>query len=313
MSSPQQRTAAVAAHLAGGDPAAAAREYWQGRQAQSASPSQRLAGKVCIVTGAGSPRGIGRATCLRFAQEGAAAVVATDLDETNLPSLKADIEKLTGGKTRCIVRKVDASEEADVKGIVDTAMAEFGRLDVFFANGAIVGTPTHFKDVTAAQFLRTLKINTVSVFLALKYGSAAMQVTSAAKPRASGSIIATASVAGIRSGAGSTDYSASKAAVINIVQTGAWQLGRTGVRVNALCPGLIETGMTAPTFDAARARGSVSKIGQLNPLGRYGVPDEMAAVVAFLASDDASYVNGQAYVADGGLSSSHPVVPGKLG
>lgn len=124
-----------------------------------------------------------------------------------------------------------------MKALVDLAMKEFGRLDVFFANGAISGTPTHLKEINAEQFLRTLKINTVSVFLAVKYASAAMQVTSASKPNPNGSIICTASVAGLRSGAGSTDYSASKAAVVNIAQTAAWQLGRTGVRVNALCPG----------------------------------------------------------------------------
>jgi NAD(P)-dependent dehydrogenase (short-subunit alcohol dehydrogenase family) len=148
-----------------------------------------------------------------------------DLVDTNLPALKAEIERLTGGKTICVTVKADASDEAAVKALVDSTMAHFGRLDVFFANGAIVGTPTHFKDTTGEQFLRTLKINTVSVFLALKYASAAMQVTSAAKPTASGSIIGTASVAGIRSGAGSTDYSASKAAVINIMQSGYFGCG----------------------------------------------------------------------------------------
>ena len=216
------------------------------------------------MTGAGSKVGIGRTTCLRFAQEGAAAVVASgtflfafslylecslivyrdrarlcfltgclltclDLVDTNLPALKAEIERLTGGKTICVTVKADASDESSIKSLVDSTMAQFGRLDVFFANGAIVGTPTHFKDTTADQFLRTLKINTVSVFLALKYASAAMQVTSAAKPVPNGSIIGTASVAGIRSGAGSTDYSASKAAVINIMQSGLALVGKFGL------------------------------------------------------------------------------------
>jgi NAD(P)-dependent dehydrogenase (short-subunit alcohol dehydrogenase family) len=119
-------------------------------------------------------------------------------------------------------------------------------------------------------------------------------------------------VAGIRSGAGGMPYSASKAGVISIVQTGANQLGGTGVRINAVCPGLTETGMTQPMFDMARARGSEGKIGQLNPLRRAAGPQEIAEVALFLASDASSYVNGQAIAVDGGLSSSHPVVPGKL-
>ncbi len=123
-----------------------------------------------------------------------------------------------------------------------------------------------------------------------------------------GSIICTASVAGLRSGAGCLPYSASKAGVISLVQTAANQLSGTGVRINAICPGLIETGMTRPIFDQARARGSERKIGQLNPLRRAGAPEEIAQTALFLASDAASYVNGQAIAVDGGLSSSHPIV-----
>lgn len=103
-----------------------------------------------------------------------------------------------------------------------------------------------------------------------------MQETSSSKPHSGGSIILTASVAGLRSGAGSMDYSASKAAVVSLAQTAAWQLARTNVRVNAVCPGLIETGMTLPTFDMARERGTAGKIGQLNPMGRYGVAEEVS-------------------------------------
>eukprot|EP01035_Chromulina_nebulosa_P035098 gene35098-biopygen22904 len=127
-----------------------------------------------------------------------------------------------------------------------------------------------------------------------------------------GAIVLTASVAGIRSGAGSPAYSASKAGVINLAQVSAQQLSGANVRVNAICPGLTETGMTQFVFDRARERGTEGKIGQLNPLRRGAVPEEIAQVALFLASDDASYVNGQAIAVDGGLSSSHPVVPGKM-
>jgi NAD(P)-dependent dehydrogenase (short-subunit alcohol dehydrogenase family) len=131
-------------------------------------------------------------------------------------------------------------------------------------------------------------------------------------PQRRGSIVATASVAGIRSGAGGVPYSASKAGVINLVATCANQLAGSGVRVNAVCPGLTETGMTLPFFDYARARGTEAKLGQLNPLKRAAHAAEVAEVALFLAGDAASYVNGQAIAVDGGLSSSHPVVPGRM-
>ena len=114
-------------------------------------------------------------------------------------------------------------------------------------------------------------------------------------------------------GATGAPYSASKAGVINLAQTAANEFYGTGVRVNAICPGLIETGMTKPIFDGARARGNEDKIGQLNPLQRGGMPIEIAQAALFLASDDASYVNGQAIVVDGGLSTSHPFTPSRRG
>lgn len=160
--------------------------------------------------------------------------------------------------------------------------------------------------------MNMMRTNALSVFLAAKYASRAMLKTSAEKPHPQGSIIATASVAGLRSNAGPTDYSASKAAVINLMQTCAYQLVGTGIRCNAVCPGLIETGMTKTTYDAARSRGSEKKIGQINPLRRGGQPDEIARTVLFLASDEASYVNAQAWAVDGGLSGGLPFVPGKL-
>ena len=126
------------------------------------------------------------------------------------------------------------------------------------------------------------------------------------KARGGGSIVCTASVAGIRSGAGGVAYSASKAGVINLVKTAAAQLCDSNIRVNAICPGLIETGMTQGIYDMARAAGKETMIGQLNPLRRGGEPSEIAQVALFLASDESSYVNGHAMVVDGGLSISHP-------
>jgi NAD(P)-dependent dehydrogenase (short-subunit alcohol dehydrogenase family) len=208
-------------------------------------------------------------------------------------------------------RQFDAADEAAVEAVVREALSTYGRLDIFFANAGISSARVFWEE-TSENFMNVLRTNTLSVFLAAKHASRAMLKTSPEKPYPGGSIIATASVAGLRSNAGPTDYSASKAAVISLMQTCAYQLAGTGIRCNAVCPGLIETGMTRVTYDAARKRGSERKIGQLNPLQRGGQPDEIARAVLFLASEEASYVNAQAWAVDGGLSGGLPFVPGKL-
>jgi NAD(P)-dependent dehydrogenase (short-subunit alcohol dehydrogenase family) len=260
----------------------------------------RLQGKVAIVTGAAS--GIGRASAILFAQEGASVVIA---DRSSDVGATAETIRAAGG--RVVAVEADAGDEAAVASLVERAIKEFGGLDITYANAGIVGPHVPFLELSGADWQDVLRINLVGPFLAIKYSAKAF--LAASRP---GSIICTASVAGIRSGAGPTPYSASKAGVINLVQTTANQLAGTGIRVNAICPGLIETGMTKPVFDGARARGKEAKLGQLNPLRRYGVPTEIAGAALFLASDDSSYVNGQAIVVDGGLSSSHPVVPGRI-
>ena len=238
---------------------------------------QRLSGKVAIVTGAGS--GIGKATVELFRSEGA-TVVGADLSDG------ADM-------------RVDAGNEDDVRALVERVSKDHGRLDIVFANAGVSGGFASISEQTAADWAEILRINLIGPFLAIKYGALPMKTRG-------GSIICTASVAGLRSGAGGAAYSASKAGVINLVQTAAQQLCGSGIRVNAICPGLIETGMTRPIYDMARAKGQEQRIGELNPLGRGGQPDEIAGAALFLASDEASYVNGAALVVDGGLSSSHP-------
>ncbi|KAJ8655302.1 hypothetical protein O0I10_008991 [Lichtheimia ornata] len=267
--------------------------------------------QVCIVTGAGSLYGIGRATVYALAKRGPKVIYATDLTLESLEGLTKDVESKYPG-VQCICRAVNAAKTESVTAIIDEAVNTFGRLDVFFANaGVATGDPLLSED--EESFMRMMSINALSAFLACRYAGPAMKITGkGGKERSGGSIICTASVAGIRSGAGSPEYSASKAAVINLCQTSAFQYAGTDIRVNAICPGLIETGMTKGTFDYARARGSAHKIGQLNPTRRYGLPFEIANVVAFLASEEASYVNGQAIAVDGGLSASHPIVPGKF-
>src|SRR5271154_5319583 len=258
-----------------------------------------LQGKVALVTGAAS--GIGRASALLFASEGA-AVVALD----RAAEVEATVAAIRSAGGRAIALVADSSAEDAVAGAVDRAVGEYGGLDVCYANAGISGGLVPFFEETVERWTEVLKINLIGTFLAAKYAARAMV------PHRRGSIICTASVAGLRSGAGGMPYSASKAGVISLVQTAANQLAGTGVRINAICPGLIETGMTRPIFEQARARGTEHKLGQLNPLKRGAIPSEIAHVALFLASDDSSYVNGQAIAADGGLSSSHPVVPGKM-
>jgi NAD(P)-dependent dehydrogenase (short-subunit alcohol dehydrogenase family) len=260
---------------------------------------KRLEGKTALVSGAAS--GIGRASAILFAQHGASVVA---LDRADAVEETVAMIRQAGGRALALVR--DSAEEASVRDAIDTAVHEFGALDVCFANAGISGGLVPLQEQTPEHWSEVLKINLIGTFLAVKHAARVMT------PRQRGSIICTASVAGLRSGAGGSPYSASKAGVISLVQTTAWQLSGSGVRINAICPGLIETGMTRPIFEQARARGTDHRIGQLNPLRRAGAPVEIAQMALFLASDEASYVNGQAFAVDGALSASHPIVPPKM-
>lgn len=254
----------------------------------------RLAGKRAIVTGAGS--GIGRASALRFAQEGA-RILAVDRSADAVEETAAMV-RAEGGDA--IAMAADAGDEASVKAYVARALEAFGGLDAVYANAGISGGDVPLFEQDVSLWTEILRVNLIGPFLAIKHAGRHMV------GQGRGAIVCTASVAGLRSNAGGSPYSASKAGVISLVQTAANSMWGSGVRVNAVCPGLIETGMTKPVFEYARARGSEDKLGQLNPLRRYGLPHEIAAMAAFLASDDASYVNGQAIAVDGGLTSTLP-------
>ena len=254
-----------------------------------------LEGKIAIITGAGS--GIGRASAKRFASEGAQLVIA-DKSEGVHETARAIAE--AGGTVTAL--QLDAGSEGDVIKLVRTAIDTYGGLDVAFANAGISGGMPGIFDLTPEEWTEILRVNLIGPWLMVKHAGKAM-----ADQGRGGSIILTASVAGIRSGAGGPAYSASKAGVINLAKVSAQQLSETGVRCNAICPGLTETGMTKPTFDYAKEKDVMHKMGRLNPLRRAAQPEELSNVALFLASDQASYVNGQAIAVDGGLSSSHPV------
>ncbi len=254
-----------------------------------------LKGKRIVVTGAAS--GIGRAASLLAASQGA-AVVVVDVAE-DIDAVAAEI-RATGGDA--IASRADVSNEDEVKAFITLCVDEFGGIDGLYANAGIGGARKPFLELTTEDWQKTLSINTIGTFLCIKHVSTHLVA------QESGSIVCTASVAGLRANAGGVDYSASKAAIISIIQTVAYQLYATGVRVNAICPGLIETGMTAGMFASARDRGKEERIGQVNPMARYGLPGEIAEMACFLLSDAASYINGQAIPVDGGLSASHPWV-----
>jgi NAD(P)-dependent dehydrogenase (short-subunit alcohol dehydrogenase family) len=254
----------------------------------------RLDDKVAIVTGAAS--GIGRASAILFAREGARVVVVDNNAEGVIETTR--LIARDGGSVQPIIG--DVGWEEVVRGYVNDTLKAFGALDIVYANAGILGAATPLLEQTVEQWQQILHTNLLGPFLAIKHAAPHMI------KKGRGSIVLTASTAGLRAAAGNAPYSASKAGVISLAQTAANSLLGTGVRVNAICPGLIETGMTRELFEAARERGTADKIGQLNPLQRAGEPEEIAAMALFLASDESSYVNGQAVAVDGGLSSTLP-------
>lgn len=253
----------------------------------------RLAGKSVVITGAGS--GIGRAAAQLFAKEGGRLII---VDRSDSIHETAKLVSDAGGTVQAVT--ADAGSESDVKAFIDKAVSAYGKLDAIWANAGISGGLVPLLEQTVEQWQEILRINLIGPFLAIKHSMPHMI------KQGHGSIVCTASVAGLKSGASGHPYASSKAGVISLVQTTAYSLSGTGVRINAVCPGLIETGMTKPIFDNAKERGTAGKIGQLNPLKRAGQPHELAAMGLFLASDEASYVNGQAIPVDGGLTASMP-------
>ena len=253
-----------------------------------------FSGQVALVTGAAS--GIGRATARLLAGRGARVMLVDRAPEV-IETLELILSE--GGSADAML--TDCASDKGVAAMVGKTLSEFGRLDILHANAGVSGPLFPTPDVSAEDFAEILRINLIGPWLAIRDCLPHL-------PRG-GAIVVTASVAGLRAGAGGLPYSASKAGLINLVQTTASLLAGRGIRVNGVAPGLIETGMTAPVYEAARARDRGARIGQLNPLRRGGEADEVAQAVAFLASDAASYVNGQVLVVDGGLSASLPFAP----
>ena len=255
--------------------------------------TQRLQGKVAIVTGAAS--GIGEAIARRFVADGA-QVVAADLQDTRAQAL---VSSLDGETSYC---HCDVSSESDVSDLVDHAIKRFGRVDVMINNAGSVGPSGPIESVDVGAFDATLAVLLRSVFLGIKHVAPIM------KRQGSGSIVSTASVAGLRTGLGPHTYSAAKAAVIHLTRSVAMELGERGVRVNCICPGGIATPIFGKAFglDPEAADRAVPLMKQVlataQPLRRAGLPEDIANAAAWLASDESSFVNGHALVVDGGVT-----------
>jgi meso-butanediol dehydrogenase / (S,S)-butanediol dehydrogenase / diacetyl reductase len=253
------------------------------------APRPRLSGKVALVTGAG--HGIGRATAQRLGSEGA-RVVMIDL---NADAVKEAAEGLAGSGIDCLPFAGDVSDPMLARSAVDAVLAKYGRIDVLHNNaGRLHGAGV--TDHSLEEWDRTFNVNVRAMFLMVQ------AVVPAMRAQHSGAIVNTGSTSGLVGEAGMAAYSASKGAVINFTRQLAAELSPDGIRVNCVCPGWVPTGFNDPVLVGASQAEVESMINATVPLGRQGRPEEIAAAVAFLASDDASYIVGHALVVDGGLT-----------
>lgn len=254
--------------------------------------ADRLAGKVVLITGAGS--GIGRAMALLFAREGA-HIVAGDISADGNAETVSMIEE-QGGKA--FVVRLNVTIAKDVEAAVQATLDHFGALNVLCNNAGVGEQRTAITDLEESEWERVFSINSKGVFLGIKYGAAAM-----IKAGMGGSIINTASVAGIVGNPGYVAYASSKAACIHITRTAALELARYNIRVNALAPAFTATPMVDSMVSTHRdPERALQKLGSIIPLGRLGTPEEIANASLFLASDESSFTTGAVLVLDGGLT-----------
>ena len=246
----------------------------------------RLKDKVALVTGGAS--GIGEGTVRKFVEEGARCVVV----DLQVERAQALVEEL--GDT-CFAFAADVATEEGVAGAVDFSVEKFGKLDIVFNNAGILGSVGPIKDISSEGWHRTIDVLLSSVFFGIKHATRVMEGNG-------GVIINTASTAGVRAGLGPHIYTAAKHGVIGLSQSVAPELGPKGIRCNVICPGGTVTGLTArlAVGDHTNLEEATKVIGSANPMGRGGRVEDIANAVCFLASSEASFVNGAVFVVDGG-------------
>jgi NAD(P)-dependent dehydrogenase (short-subunit alcohol dehydrogenase family) len=254
----------------------------------------KLDGKVAVITGGAS--GIGHAAVRLFVEEGCRVVIA-DLQDDKGAALAEEL----GGKSASYLH-VDVSREPDVSGAIAHAVARFGRLDCVFNNAGAGGVTGPIAEIPAEGFDQTMGVLLRGVFLGMKHSAPVM------KQQGGGSIISTASVAGLQAGFGPHVYSAAKAAVVHLTRSVAMELGESGVRVNCICPGGIATpifggavGLAGPEADRIAEMMKTLLVAR-QPIQRAGLPEDIARAALWLASDDSAFVNGHALIVDGGLT-----------
>ena len=254
-----------------------------------------FSGKVALVTGGGN--GIGRAACVAFAKQGA-KVVAVDRDGAAAEAT-AGIIRQNGGDALAVT--ADVTKSAEVQAYVKAAIAQYGRIDCFFNNAGIEGKVSQIVDYDEAVFDAVIGVNVKGVFLGLKH------VLPEMIRQGGGAIVNTASVAGLVGTPGMPAYVASKHAVIGLTKTAAGEVARQGIRVNAVCPGPVDTRMIH-ALEAQLSPGDPAAVGQRYqaslPTGRYSTVEEIANMVLFLCSDLASNTTGGQFVVDGGRTST---------
>src|SRR3984893_3770590 len=254
----------------------------------------KLDGKVAVITGGAS--GIGHAAVGLFVEEGCHVVIA-DLQDDKGTALAEEL----GGKSASYLH-VDVSREADVSGAIAHAVARFGRLDCVSNSAGAGGVTGPIAEIPAEGFDQTMGVLLRGVFLGMKHAAPVM------KQQGGGSIISTASVAGLQAGFGPHVYSAAKAAVVHLTRSVAMELGESGVRVNCICPGGIATpifggavGLAGAEADRIAERMKTLLVAR-QPIQRAGLPEDIARAALWLASDDSAFVNGHALIVDGGLT-----------
>lgn len=254
----------------------------------------RLDGRVAVVTGAAG--GIGSASIKLLAERGA-KIVAVDRKRADLEAAVRELPT----SAQALAIAADVTSEDEVKDYVRATVEKFGTIDVFYNNAGVEGDVKPITDYTLEAFRRVLDVNVVGVFLGLKH------VLPVMLRQNKGSIINTASIAGLVGSPHIAVYSASKHAVVGLTKSTAWECSGTGVRINCVCPGMIDSRMLSAIFQGrfgGNAPPPMEKIVERIPARRLGLASEVASIVAFLASDEASYVSGSAYTVDGGRTAA---------